>query len=164
MCLEVSYRNIRITERWKRNISVVCAWKYHTEILEYNTSISLPSLCNSNISVWYFQAHTTLLFLFHASLCNSNISVWYFQAELQRDAWKGNRSVVCAWKYHTEILELQRDGREIEVLYVLGRHLSVILIFLYDTTKHIHHFYLSSTHLSVILIFLYDTSRHIQHF
>ena len=49
MCLEVSYRNIRITERWKRN-----------------------------------------------------------------------RSVVCAWKYHKEILELQRDGREIEVLYVLG--------------------------------------------
>jgi hypothetical protein len=38
------------------------------------------SLCNSNISVWYFQAHTTLLFLFHTSLCNSNISVWYFQA------------------------------------------------------------------------------------
>ena len=34
MCLEVSYRNIRITERWKRNRSVVCAWKYHTEILE----------------------------------------------------------------------------------------------------------------------------------
>jgi ribonuclease HI len=67
MCLEVSYRNIRITERWKRNRSDVCAWKYHTEILElqrdgreievmyvlstYNTSISLPSLCNSNISV-----------------------------------------------------------------------------------------------------------------
>jgi hypothetical protein len=41
-------------------------------------------------------------------------------SELQRDAWKRNRSVVCAWKYHTEILELQRDGREIEVLYVLG--------------------------------------------
>jgi hypothetical protein len=40
----------------------------------YNTSISLPSLCNSNIS----------------------------------------------WKYHTEILELQGDGREIEVMYVLG--------------------------------------------
>jgi hypothetical protein len=39
--------------------------------------------------------------------------------ELQRDAWKRNRSVVCAWKYHTEILELQRDGREIEVVYVL---------------------------------------------
>ena len=34
MCLEVSYRNIRITERWKRNRSDVCAWKYHTEILE----------------------------------------------------------------------------------------------------------------------------------
>jgi ribonuclease HI len=71
MCLEVSYRNIRITERWKRNRSDVCAWKNHTEILElqrdgreievmyvlgsiiraYNTSISLPSLCNSNISV-----------------------------------------------------------------------------------------------------------------
>ena len=34
MCLEVSYRNIRITERLKRNRSVVCAWKYHTEILE----------------------------------------------------------------------------------------------------------------------------------
>ena len=49
MCLEVSYRNIRITERWKRT-----------------------------------------------------------------------RSDVCAWRYHTEILELQRDGREIEVLYVLG--------------------------------------------
>jgi hypothetical protein len=29
-------------------------------------------------------------------------------------------SDVCAWKYHTEILELQRDGREIEVMYVLG--------------------------------------------
>ena len=97
MCLEVSYRNIRITERWNRNRSVVCAWKYHTEILElqgdgreievmyvlgstYNTSISLPSLCNSNISVWYFQAHTSLLFLSHASLCNSNISVSYFHA------------------------------------------------------------------------------------
>ena len=36
------------------------------------------------------------------------------------ERWKRNRSVVCAWKYHTEILELQRDGREIEVLYVLG--------------------------------------------
>ena len=69
MCLEVSYRNIRI----------------------------LPSLCNSNI--WKY--HTEIL-------------------ELQRDVWKRNRSVVCAWKYHTEILELQRDGREIEVLYVLG--------------------------------------------
>ena len=34
MCLKISYRNIRITERWKRNRSVVCAWKYHTEILE----------------------------------------------------------------------------------------------------------------------------------
>ena len=34
MCLEVSYRNIRITERWKRNRSDVCAWRYHTEILE----------------------------------------------------------------------------------------------------------------------------------
>ena len=34
MCLEVSYINIRITEKWKRNRSVVCAWKYHTEILE----------------------------------------------------------------------------------------------------------------------------------
>jgi hypothetical protein len=57
MCLEVSYRNIRITERWKRNRSDVCAWKYHTEILElqrdgremmlpstYNTSISLPHI------------------------------------------------------------------------------------------------------------------------
>jgi hypothetical protein len=79
MCLEVSYRNIRITERWetnrsdvcawkyhteilelqrdawKRNRGVVCAWKYHTEILELQrdawTYISLPSLCNSNISV-----------------------------------------------------------------------------------------------------------------
>jgi hypothetical protein len=37
-----------------------------------------------------------------------------------RDALKRNRSDVCAWKYHTEILELQRDGREIEVMYVLG--------------------------------------------
>ena len=36
------------------------------------------------------------------------------------ERWKRNRSVVCAWKYHTEILELQRDGREIEVMYVLG--------------------------------------------
>ena len=34
MWLEVSYRNIRITERWKRNRSDACAWKYHTEILE----------------------------------------------------------------------------------------------------------------------------------
>jgi hypothetical protein len=55
MCLEVSYRNIRITERWKRNRSDVCAWKYHTEILELQRDgreiISLPSLCNSNISV-----------------------------------------------------------------------------------------------------------------
>ena len=34
MCLKISYRNIRITERWKRNRSVVCAWKYNTEILE----------------------------------------------------------------------------------------------------------------------------------
>jgi hypothetical protein len=33
---------------------------------------------------------------------------------------KKNRSDVCAWKYHTEILELQRDGREIEEMYVLG--------------------------------------------
>jgi hypothetical protein len=40
-------------DAWKRNRSVVCAWRYHTEILElpYITSISLPSLCNSNISV-----------------------------------------------------------------------------------------------------------------
>jgi hypothetical protein len=72
------------------------------------------------------------------------------------DAWKRNRSDVCAWRYHTEILELQRDGREIEVLYALGSifqahtillflfHLSVILIFLYDTSKHIQHFYFSS--------------------
>jgi hypothetical protein len=35
------------------------------------------------------------------------------------DAWKRNRSDVSAWKYHTEILELQRAGREIEVMYVL---------------------------------------------
>jgi ribonuclease HI len=34
MCLEVSYRNIRITERWKRNRSDVCVCRYHTEILE----------------------------------------------------------------------------------------------------------------------------------
>jgi hypothetical protein len=46
-------------------------------------SISLPSLCNSDISVWYFQAHTTLLFLFHTSLSISNISVWYFQAHIE---------------------------------------------------------------------------------
>jgi hypothetical protein len=52
-----------------RNRSDVCACLFHA------------SLCNSNISVWYFQAHTTLLFLFHRSLCNSNISVWYFQAQ-----------------------------------------------------------------------------------
>jgi hypothetical protein len=112
---------------------------------------------------------------------------------LQRDAWKRNRSDVCAWKYHTEILELQRDAwkrnrsdakkvlprmgvglspnRNIEVtskplhpFYFSSTHLSVILIFLYDSSKHIQHFYFSSTHLSVILIFLYDTSKHIQHF
>jgi hypothetical protein len=69
MCSEVSYRNIRITERWKRKRSDVCAWKYQTEILELQRdgreievlyddtskhiqhSISLPSLCNSDISV-----------------------------------------------------------------------------------------------------------------
>jgi hypothetical protein len=139
----------------------------------YNTSISLPSLCNSNISAWYLQAHTSLLFLFHLSVILiflydtskhiqhlelqrdawkrniSDVCAWKYHTEileLQRDTWKRNRSVVCAWKYHTEILELQRDGREIEVMY------------------HIHHFYFSSTHLSVILIFLYDTSKHIQHF
>ena len=39
MCLEVSYRNIRITERWKRNRSDVCAWKYHTEILELQRDV-----------------------------------------------------------------------------------------------------------------------------
>jgi hypothetical protein len=39
--------------------------------------------------------------------------IWKYHTEileLQRDAWKRNRSVVCAWKYHTEILELQRDA------------------------------------------------------
>ena len=72
MCLEVSYRNIRITERWKTNRSDACA--------------------------------------FEVSYRNIRIT----------ERWKRNRSVVCAWKYHTEILELQRDGREIEVLYVLG--------------------------------------------
>jgi hypothetical protein len=51
------------------------------------------------------------------------VCAWRYHREilqLQRDVWKRNRSVVCAWKYHTEILELQRDGREIEVMYVLG--------------------------------------------
>jgi hypothetical protein len=45
----------------------------------------------------------------------SDVCAWKYHREileLQRDAWKRNRSVVCAWKYHTEILELQRDGRE----------------------------------------------------
>jgi hypothetical protein len=73
----------------------------------YQTSISLPSLCNSNISVRN----------------RSVVCAWKYHTdilELQRDAWKRNRSDVYAWKYHTEILELQRDGREIEVLYVLG--------------------------------------------
>jgi hypothetical protein len=60
----------------------------------YNNSISLPSLCNSNI------------------LSYRNIRI--------TERWKRNISDVCAWKYHTEILELQRDGREIEVMYVLG--------------------------------------------
>jgi hypothetical protein len=55
-----------ITERWKRNRSDVCAWRYHTEILE---------LQRDGREIEYFQAHTTLLFLFHTSLCNSNISV-----------------------------------------------------------------------------------------
>ena len=53
----------------------------------------------------------------------SVVCAWKYHTEileLQRDVWKRNRSVVCAWKYHTEILELQRDGREIEVMYVLG--------------------------------------------
>ena len=54
----------------------------------------------------------------------SDVCAWKYHTEileLQRDALKRNRSVVCAWKYHTEILELQRDGgREIEVMYVLG--------------------------------------------
>ena len=97
MRLEVSYRNIRITERWKRNRSVVCAWKYHTEILELQRDAWKRN--RSVVCAWKY--HTEIL-------------------ELQRDAWKRNRSVVCAWKYHTEILELQRDGREIEVMYVLG--------------------------------------------
>ena len=45
MCLEVyrniriTYRNIRITERLKRNRSDVCAWKYHTEILELQRDV-----------------------------------------------------------------------------------------------------------------------------
>jgi hypothetical protein len=58
------------------------------------------------------------------SAYNTSISLpWKYHTEileLQRDSWKRNRSDVCAWKYHTEILELQRDGREIEVMYVLG--------------------------------------------
>jgi hypothetical protein len=96
----------------------------------------------------YFQAHTSLLFLFHLSVIliflydtSKHIHHFYFSSthlsvilifrsvvcawkyhteilELQRDALKRNRSDVCAWKYHTEILELQRDGKEIEVMYV----------------------------------------------
>ena len=53
----------------------------------------------------------------------SVVCAWKYHTEileLQRDAWKRNRSGVCAWTYHTEILELQRDGREIEVMHVLG--------------------------------------------
>jgi hypothetical protein len=64
------------------------------------------------------------------------VCAWKYHTEileLQRDAWRRNRSDVCAWKYHTEILELQRDGREIEVMYVLG-----------SISKHIHHFYFFS--------------------
>jgi ribonuclease HI len=57
-----SLRNIRITERWKRHKSDVCAWKYHTEILELQRD-------GREIEVMY------VLGSFHASLCNSNISV-----------------------------------------------------------------------------------------
>jgi hypothetical protein len=41
------------------------------------------------------------------------VCAWKYHTEileLQRDAWKRNRSDVCAWRYHTEILELQRDA------------------------------------------------------
>ena len=68
MCLEVSYRNIRITERWKRNKSDVCAWKYHTEILELQRDAWKRN--RSVVCAWKY--HTEIL-------------------ELQRDAWKRNR-------------------------------------------------------------------------
>ena len=57
MCLEVSYRNIRITERWKRNRSDVCAWKYHTEILELQRDAWKRN--RSVVCAWKY--HTTLL-------------------------------------------------------------------------------------------------------
>jgi hypothetical protein len=62
---------------------------------------------------------TYITFISLPSLC-SVVCAWRYHTEileLQRDVWKRNRSVVCAWKYHTEILELQRDGREIKVMY-----------------------------------------------
>ena len=96
MRLEVSYRNIRITERWKRNRSVVCAWKYHTEILELQRDAWKRN--RSVVCAWKY--HTEIL-------------------ELQRDGREIEVLYVLG-RYHTEILELQRDGREIEVLYVLG--------------------------------------------
>ena len=73
MCLEVSYRNIRIAER----------------------CVDEKLKCCMCLEVSYRNIRIT-------------------------ERWKRNRSVVCAWKYHTEIVELQRDGREIEVLYVPG--------------------------------------------
>ena len=68
MCLEVSYRNIRITERWKRNRSDVCAWKYHTEILELQRDVWKRN--RSVVCAWKYhtEAHTSLLFLFHLSV------------------------------------------------------------------------------------------------
>ena len=48
------------------------------------------------------------------------LEVSYRNIRITERCWMRNRSLICAWKYHTEILELQRDGREIEVLYVLG--------------------------------------------
>jgi hypothetical protein len=96
MCLEVSYRNIRIAERWKRNRSDVFAWKYHTEILElqrdvwkrntgvvcawkYHTEIlEYREMRGREIEVMYVLGgiiQKSLLFVFHTSLCNSNISV-----------------------------------------------------------------------------------------
>jgi hypothetical protein len=71
------------TERWKRNRSVACAWKYHTEILELQRDVWKRN--RSVVCAW--KDHTEIL-------------------ELQRDAWKRNRSVVCAWRpstYNTSI-------------------------------------------------------------
>ena len=64
MCLEVSYRNIRITERWKRNRSVVCAWKYHTEILELQRDAWMRN--RSVVCAWKY--HTEILEFFHLSV------------------------------------------------------------------------------------------------